>query len=432
MLLGSYPQAILHIDADAFFASVEQVVHPELKGKPIITGAERGMVIALSYEAKAFGVKRGMRVGEARKLCPGLISVPSDYETYGLFSKRMFEIVRRFTPQVEEYSIDEAFADLSGLRRLHHCSYPEMARQMKEAVEKELGLSVSVGLSLSKSLAKLASKFCKPSGLTCVPGRELEIFLVQNSIDKVWGFGKNSVALLHKQGIQTVLDFIKRPHGFAKKLFGKIGSELWHELSGTSVYAVDSMEKTSYQSISKFKTFSPSTTDPDYLFAHLLRNLERALSKMRRFHLATRRLVMILRSHDFVDDVLEITLSRYATAVLDLVGPVRDNFDQFFKEGKTYRASGVVLCDLKDDRKIQLNIFEDPVRMVKAQRLDSAVDALNRQFGRQAVHLADSLPVDKNRGGVRNIPSARRQNLLKGESKRRRLGLPVLQIKLGS
>jgi len=115
--LRSWPQAILHIDGDAFFTSCEEAVHPELKGKPLITGGERGIVACASYAAKALGIKRGVPLHEAKKICPGLIVLPSDYETYSLFSRRMYNIVRRFTPQVEEYSIDEAFADLTGLRR---------------------------------------------------------------------------------------------------------------------------------------------------------------------------------------------------------------------------------------------------------------------------------------------------------------------------
>jgi DNA polymerase-4/DNA polymerase V len=110
LTIRSWPRAILHLDADAFFASCEQAIHPELRGRPVITGKERGIVAAASYEAKAKGVKRGMRLFEAKKVCPGVITVPSDYETYSLFSVRMFEILRRFSPDVEEYSIDEAFA----------------------------------------------------------------------------------------------------------------------------------------------------------------------------------------------------------------------------------------------------------------------------------------------------------------------------------
>src|SRR4030043_1017305 len=127
LTIRSWPRAILHLDADAFFASCEQAIHPELKGKPVVTGRERGMVAAASYEAKAKGVKTGMIFSEVKKVCPEAIILPSDYETYSLFSVRMFEILRRFSPDVEEYSIDEAFADLTGMRRSLHSSYEKIA-----------------------------------------------------------------------------------------------------------------------------------------------------------------------------------------------------------------------------------------------------------------------------------------------------------------
>ena len=157
LTIHSWPRAILHLDADAFFASCEQAIHPELRGKPVITGKERGIVAAASYEAKAKGVKRGMRLFEVKQVCPDAVILPSDYETYSLFSLRMFEILRRFSPDVEEYSIDEAFVDLTGLRRSYHGPYGMIAKKMQESVEAELGLTVSVGLSISKVLAKIGS-----------------------------------------------------------------------------------------------------------------------------------------------------------------------------------------------------------------------------------------------------------------------------------
>src|SRR4030066_1698228 len=130
LTIHSWHRAILHLDADAFFASCEQAIHPQLKGRPVITGKERGIVSAASYEAKAKGVKRGMRLFEVKKACPDAIIVPSDYETYSLFSVRMFEILRRFSPDVEEYSIDEAFVALTGLRRGFHGPYEMIAEKM--------------------------------------------------------------------------------------------------------------------------------------------------------------------------------------------------------------------------------------------------------------------------------------------------------------
>src|SRR5512136_242336 len=169
--LRSWPQAIMHIDGDAFFTSCEEAIHPELRGKALITGGERGIVACASYPAKKLGIKRGVPLHEARQICPGLIILPSDYETYSLFSKRMFAIMRRFTPEVEEYSIDEAFLDLTGTRRLHRTGYKEIGAMIQEEIKRELDITVSVGVSLSKVTAKLCSKFRKPAGLTAVSGR---------------------------------------------------------------------------------------------------------------------------------------------------------------------------------------------------------------------------------------------------------------------
>jgi DNA polymerase-4/DNA polymerase V len=145
--------AILHLDADAFFASVMQVVYPRLKGKPVVVGKERGIATACSYEAKKLGVKRGLRINEIKKIFPQVVIVDSDYEIYALFSQKIFSILRRFTPLVEEYSVDEGFADIKGLRRPLNMSYQEIGAAIKNEIETSLGLTVSVGISLTKFLA---------------------------------------------------------------------------------------------------------------------------------------------------------------------------------------------------------------------------------------------------------------------------------------
>ncbi|MCK4799371.1 DNA polymerase IV, partial [Candidatus Parcubacteria bacterium] len=145
--LFDFPRAIIHIDGDSFFVSCEIAKNPKLKGKPVVTGLERGIVSALSYEAKEKGVKRAMRIDEVKKICPDAIFLSSDYETYSLFSLRMYNIVRRYTPAVEEYSIDECFADLTGLRRSLGMSYENMASKIKNELDSELGITFSVGLA---------------------------------------------------------------------------------------------------------------------------------------------------------------------------------------------------------------------------------------------------------------------------------------------
>src|ERR671925_2290697 len=147
LTLASFPRAIVHIDGDAFFASCEQSRRPKLQGRPVVTGKERGIAASMSYEAKARGVTRGMRIAEIRKICPDVVILPSDYETYSLLSKRFFAIVRRYTPEVEEYSIDECFCDLTGLRRPLRLSYPQIAARIKQDLDTALGFTFSAGLA---------------------------------------------------------------------------------------------------------------------------------------------------------------------------------------------------------------------------------------------------------------------------------------------
>lgn len=382
---------ILHLDADGFFASVEQALNPQLAGRPVATGSERGLVIALSYEAKARGIRRGMLARDAKKLCPELVFVPGHYENYGLFSRRIFAIMRRYSPQVEEYSIDEAFADLKGLRRLHHAGYGEIAGRMQADIHREVGVTVSVGLSLTKSLAKLASKYRKPAGFTFVNERARPSFLSLIPLEKVWGFGRNSVALLEKNGLRTALDFTLQPLERVKKWLGKVGVEIWQELRGESVWPVKVEEKSSYASISKFRTFTPATDSAPVLLARLMRNVEAATAKARRFKLAARQMILVLRDSTFLDDALKIELSRPSAALLDLSGVAREKFTHLFQPRKMYRATGVVLCELKEDKNVQLTIFEDPLRIVHVANAAQAIDAINHRYGRHTIGVADSL-----------------------------------------
>ena len=316
--IHSWPRAILHVDGDAFFASCEEVIHPELRGRPLITGGERGIVACANYPAKEFGIQRGVTLREAKTLCPELIILPSDYETYSLFSRRMFNIVRRFTPQVEEYSIDEAFADLTGMRRALRSSYDQIALKIKNEIQGELGLTVSVGLSITKVLAKAASKHRKPDGLTLIPGRAIPDYLRELPVEKVWGIGRATTEYLRKMGIRTALQFASLPEEIIRKRFTKPGEELWRELRGESVYPVSAEEKSTYASICKSKTFAPPTNNPAYLFAHLLRNFESACMKARRYFLAPKKIIVFLRKNDFNSVGNEAKLSRPSVYPLEM------------------------------------------------------------------------------------------------------------------
>lgn len=432
LTISSWPRAILHLDADAFFASCEQAIHPELRGRPVITGKERGIVAAASYEAKAKGVQRGVRLSDVKKICPDAVILPSDYETYSLFSVRMFEVLRRFSPDVEEYSIDEAFVDLTGLRRSFHGPYELIARTMQETVQKELDLSVSVGVSLSKVLAKIASKHNKPHGITIIPGREIHRYLGELPIEKVWGIGPNTAAFLGKFGVATALDFARWDETVVKQRLSKPYREIWHELNGRSVYPVTTESKSSYQSISKARTFTPPATDEEFVFAQVSKNLENACIKARRYKLAATRLVVFLRRQDFTSSGVEIRLSRPTAYPVELFGPLREGFRRTFRPDTLYRQTGVVLSGLVAESQVQYTLFDDTTRIEKMARVYGAVDEISQKFGKHAIQHAASLPtkLQAQHEGERGDVAERKRELFKGENKRQRLGLPLLRVKV--
>lgn len=425
-------KTILHIDCDAFFASVEQALNPELKGKPVVTGKERGIAASFSYEAKRRGVVRGMSLLEVKKVCPDCIILPNDYETYSLVSHNFFEILRRFTPEVEEYSIDEAFADLSGLRRLYRSSYERIALDIKETVERELGIGVSVGLSLTKSLAKICSKHRKPSGFMAVGELDLMNFLKEIPILRVCGFGPNTEALLAKQGITTVFEYVSRPLAFAEKLLGKIGGELWRELRGEQVYKVrrGAVSEKPQASLSKVKTFTPASNDKEFIKAQLLRNLESAFIKLRRHKLQTRTLGIYLRDHEFRSASLEARLTRPTASTMEAAPIAGELFERLFKPGRKYRQTGIYSWGLETLTEAQGDLFDDPCRIEALKRISDVTDRINGLYGKHAIHLGSThaLSSYSQHLGSRGDLAPRKTQLFKGETFRQRLGLPVWNI----
>lgn len=430
LLLADYPRAILHVDADAFFTSVEQALNPGLRGKPVVTGQERGIIACASYEAKALGIQRGITLSDARRICPGLTILPSDYETYGLFSQRMFTLMRQYTPQVEEYSIDEAFADITGLRRLFRCSYEEIAQRLQAQIHAELGITVSVGLSPTKSLAKICSKFRKPVGFTGVPGPYIHLLLQRIPLEKVWGFGPNTVSLLQKFGLRTAYDFVRQPEPWAARLLHKPGRDAWHELRGHSVWPVDPEVKRAPASVSRSKTFTPPSASPALVYAQLLRNAESAFRQARRHKLRATVLGVILRRQDFRHDGLEARLSRATACRQEAMPTLRALFEQIFQPGVDYRSTLIVLGGLVREQPEQYELFEDRPRIESLRRLTEAVDALSRKYGTHTVVSAAELHLKDKPDTRRDAPPARLQNLLPGETPRRKLAIPRLDLKV--
>lgn len=434
-MLSVWPNAVAHIDADAFFASCEQAMNPELKSQPVVTGKERNIVASMSYEAKAMGILRGMPIFRAQKICPALRVLPSDYETYCLISQRMFSIMRRFTPTVEEYSIDEGFLELNGLRRLYRKGYPEIAGDIRQAIEKELGIPVSAGLSTTKTLAKLASKYRKPRGFTAVPGTRIHGFLPNIQAGQVCGLGPNTSALLRKRNIVTAWDYVRTPEGQIKDLLGKTGVELWHELRGEMVYPVNPRAKTVYASISKTKTFTPPSSDYNYLKAQLYRNTESAFLKLRRHGLRTKSLAIFLTHQNFQTFGLEGKLSRESVSPVEAFPLIEKMLRSLFREHRPCRRTGVVLAALKPDTSLQYDLFEAPLGMLRTKNLYQSIDQINAAFGKHTVSSAAGLYLAReNPPGLelngRHALAERKTIRLPGETCRQRINLPLARMKI--
>ncbi len=424
----SFPRAIMHVDGDCFFASVEIARNPRLRGKPVITGKERGIVSACTYDVKKRGVTRGMRIHEARLLVPDAIVLPSDYETYSLFSERMYEIVRRYTPVVEEYSIDECFADLTGMRRVNRMNYHDMAHSIKRELEVELGMTFSVGLSATKVLAKIGSKYNKPDGFTAIALNEREKIMKSYPIESVWGIGPNTAAFLQGFGIRHAQDFARKDERWVQEKLPKPIYEIWQELNGTVAYELVTEKKTNYQSIQKTKTFTPPSKDEKFVFSQLSKNVENACIKARRWGLVSPLIFFFLKTQDFKYRGFEIKLPYPTNVPQDILREVAKYIPQLFKEGVLYRATGIALAKLSYSSAAQLDLFGKVMESQASKRVFESVDSISHRYGKHAVFLGSSFDAMRFGAhlGERGDAPERTRQLFKGETARRRLALPML------
>ncbi|MES2953433.1 MAG: DNA polymerase IV [Patescibacteria group bacterium] len=425
--ISSFPRAIIHIDGDAFFASCEQSKDPSLRGKVVVTGKERGIVGSVSYEGKALGISRSMPLFEVRKRFPQAIILQSDYETYSLLSHRFFSIVRRYTPVVEEYGIDECFADLTGMRGPLHKSYTQILDTIQKELALELGCTFSIGMSVNKVLAKVGSKWKKPSGTTLIPGRDIKTFLRDLPVQKIWGIGFATTAHLEKLGVRTSLELAEKPREWVERHFSKPMVALWRELNGEYVMELNREENSAPKSIQKFKTFTPPSSDFDFVFSQISKNIENACIKARRYGLASPRMQLVLREQNFRMYGIDITFSRKTAYPNEIVVLAKEALLKIWRPKVSYRQTGVTLILLEDAALEQPDLFGESLRTEKMERIFEKVDALQERYGKHTVYLASSEKAHRFfvHGGARGDSALRRGAELIGATKRQHLGIPI-------
>ena len=299
---------------------------------------------------------------------------------------------------------------------------------MKHDIQQELGITVSVGLSVNKVLAKLAANLHKPDCFESISTKQIEQKAHTVPVEEIWGVGPQTTEHLHNLGIWTVGQLREKSEDFIQRHFTKPHQEIWLELQGLQVYEVLPEEKSSYYSISKTKTFTPASADREFVFAQLVKNLENACIKARRYNLVARKLFILLRTQEFKHYGLEAKLSRPTHYPEDIIDLARRLFDDLFVSGTRYRLTGVVLGELLPGASVQTNLFEPPIRLDKLKKLYSAIDHLAEKYGKHAVYLAagHQAYITRTHQGGRGGEAERQKHKLKGETKRQHLNLPML------
>jgi DNA polymerase-4/DNA polymerase V len=413
-------RVIAHIDADAFFASCEQAVNPTLKQAPVVIGRERGIATAMSYQAKSAGVMRGMTMSQVRTVCPDAIILPGNFERYQLFSSRMHDIFARFTNRVEKNGVDEAFLDLTEeLDSDNPKSAILLAQQISQTITNELGITVSIGIAPTKSLAKIASARHKPHGLTQIHPHEIYSYLHTVGIEQVWGIGRNTAEYLREEGIARAYDFAKMPETWVRSNMSKPHILLHQELQGTLMYQVAHVDNLAspQRSIEKTRTLHQPTDNPNILYAHLLNNLERACRKARKQGQYARSFGIMLKEHGSFRRVsLRVPLKQATAFPMDLHAQAHTLFTQLYQSGITYRSTGVYLCELQSDLAMQPTLFEGVAAHEVRTRVYQAMDQIEQTFGKGIVTHATTLRTKKElhaQAAQEQIPQHKRLDKLK-------------------
>lgn len=377
---------ILHVDMDAFFASVSELDYPQYKGKPLVVGAgARGVVLSANYAARKFGIKAAMPVARAQRMAPTAIFIPPDHERYSEVSRRVMEIFFDFTPHVEPLSLDEAFLDVSGSRRLFG-SAREIATAIRERVREQERITCSVGIATSKFIAKLASGRCKPDGTLEIPEDRVLTFLHPLPVSELWGVGPKTNEELQRLGLRTVGEIANTPVETLRRALGESAGESLYELAwGRDFREVitDSPEK----SISAAETFAYDLEDEGDIFRELLRLSERATHRLRKRQLRARTIALKVRFSDFTNLTKSKTLALPINGMREVFEISRDLFLSLKLAGSRIRLLGVSLENLVDESGAaeQLELGERDRGWREAQE---AIDRAIARFGSGSIQPA--------------------------------------------
>ncbi len=386
------PRVIFHVDMDAFYAAIEQLEHPEWRGRPVIVGgvhSARGVVSTASYEARVFGVHSAMPVREARRLCPQGIFTPGRHDVYHEYSRRLREVLAAFSPEVEPISVDEAFLDMSGTSGLFGPP-AAAARRLKDAVSAALRLTASVGVAPNKFLAKIASDLRKPDGLVLVRTEEAAAFLDPLPVEKLMGVGPRTAPALHRLGLRTIGQVRRLGAEALNRALGEgFGSQLYALACGRDEREVESAGRE--KSLSHEMTFERDCGDREVLAAHLIDLCDRVARRARRGGLSGRTVSLVWRDPDFSRHARSRTLSEPTQDSRVLFSQAEAMLAEL-RGRPSFRLLGLRLSGFAPVA-AQLSLFPPP----RAAGLDRAADAVRDRFGEDAIFRGRALRSEEER-----------------------------------
>lgn len=384
---------VAHVDADSFFASVIVRLNPSLKGKPLLAiGMGGGCVIAATYEAKAYGVKTGMRLSDARKLVPGAVEMAADFRETGIASEQIEAVLKNHSPVIEQTSIDEWYMDLTALVGGSPLDAEAWGKAVQREVLQTTALSVSVGIAPSKLLAKMAGEYRKPAGVTALYGEDdIRKFLQDRPAAAIPGIGRQRQAKTDVLGWKTAWDIATASDAALISICGQPGVEMKRELLGERVFMV-AEDTRPPKSISRCRTFR-ATTDEKLLKAHMLKHLEYCTLKMRRWNLACRELSVWIRTPDYDYRGAHRRLGVSVTTVAQMLPAAMSALSGLTWIGNRWNQVGLALYGFSEAGTTQQSLFDDQSRVRADENLQAAVDDLHGRYGRDSVTRAAALSV---------------------------------------
>ena len=380
-MTGEHESTILHVDMDAFFASVTERDHPELKGKAVVIGAGvRGVVTSANYEARKFGIKAAMPVGRAQRLAPHAIFIPPDHKRYSEVSEHIMEIFHSFTPLVEPISLDEAFLDVTKAKRLLGDGRA-IATAIRAKVEAQEGITCSVGIASSKFIAKLASQRCKPNGILEIPDDRVLTFLHPLPVSALWGVGPKTNEALVRLGLHTVGDIAQTPEQTLIRALGQSAGQSLYELAWGRDDR-DVIPEEPDKSISAAETFDRDIDDPEIIAKEILRMCERASSRMRERSLFAKTITLKIRFADFTTINRSKTLPLPIDTTHEIYEIAKGLYEALSIGRARIRLVGVSLENLHTDSHEQLVLG---ARESSWRELQGGIDAAKARFGSDSV-----------------------------------------------